>query len=131
MGENDMGKNYGPEDDNIIDTSSNKNQESQYDNNQFQNELNNFDMDILNNKNEIYQEEKKENKQENEIKNEDNQQQEQDNKNQYESKDINGNTINDSDKDLLEKQTIKELNEYNAELKNLLIKYKMIKIIKN
>jgi chromosome segregation ATPase len=117
MGENDMGKNYGPEDDNIIDTSSNKNQESQYDNNQFQNELNNFDMDILNNKNEIYQEEKKENKQENEIKNEDNQQQEQDNKNQYESKDINGNTINDSDKDLLEKQTIKELNEYNAELK--------------
>ena len=115
MGENDMGKNYGGEDDNIIDTSSNKNQEFQYDNNQFQNELNNFDMDILN-KNEIYQEEKKENKQENEIKNEDNQQQEQDNKNQYESKDINGNTINDSDKDLLEKQTIKELTEYNDKL---------------
>ena len=117
MGENDMGKNYGGEDDNIIDTSSNKNQEFQYDNNQFQKELNNFDMDILNNKNENYQEEKKENKQENEIKNEDNQQQEQDNKNQYESKDINGNTINDSDKDLLEKQTIKELKDYNDELK--------------
>ena len=115
MGENDMGKNYGGEDDNIIDTTSNKNQEFQYDNNQFQNELNNFDMDILN-KNEIYQEEKKENKQENEIKNEDNQQQEQDNKNQYESKDINGNTINDLDKDLLETQTIKELNEDNSKL---------------
>ena len=116
MGENDMGKNYGGEDDNIIDTSSNKNQEFQYDNNQFQKELNNFDMDILNNKNENYQEEKKENKQENEIKNEDNQQQEQDNKNQYESKDINGNTINDLDKDLLETQTIKELNEDNSKL---------------